>query len=317
MSRKGKIILAVLLCLSVSFLVIYVVVHSQKESGLSAQLKADIVSEYEKFYPTASYQPIVWYDENGGVEEEGVWRYVGTYGDCVAMLRIEDGYVSLSDLPVPLPLRVMSNPRPVHYHCECTVQIYNTKQATEDGSKLAPLHVDGVEGWLSDEQYAQLADDIEAISGNNVSQTEKDKIEKLYAEALFEDSVLSEQQPIVWYDENGYVEEPGVWRYIGNYSSVLHAFLRIGDNKDEDNNDIEQPYPIAGLPDTVHYPVEAEVILYRVNREFSYSEVCGSDLKGKISIWPLSDIDNLNEWLPYQHELDLLTQDLKAISEVN
>ena len=51
--------------------------------------------------------PMIWYDENGNVEENNVWRYIGTYGDCYAFLLIgKDVNVMMptDDYPIPYPL---------------------------------------------------------------------------------------------------------------------------------------------------------------------------------------------------------------------
>ena len=71
MSKQGKIILAVLLCLSVSFLVVYAVANYKDTSTLSAEQKEEIKVAYHKmYYPDSDLDvqdipPLIWYDENG------------------------------------------------------------------------------------------------------------------------------------------------------------------------------------------------------------------------------------------------------------
>ena len=170
MSKQGKIILAVLLCLSVSFLVVYAVANYKDTSTLSAEQKEEIKVAYHKmYYPDSDLDvqdipPLIWYDENGEVEEYMVWRYVGTYGDCVVCLRIGNNQDAIFR-PLEMPYLMYDLPRDVYYHVEATVWVYNPQGHEEFGKLLtvSDLELYGIK-WLSDAQLEQLTKDIEAIS---------------------------------------------------------------------------------------------------------------------------------------------------------
>ena len=173
MSKQGKIILAVLLCLSVSFLVVYAVANYKDTSTLSPELKEEIKVAYHKRmdpYSDLDVQdipPLIWYDENGEVEEYMVWRYVGTYGDTVALLLIGNNQDMIFQ-PLEMPYLLTGLPRDVYYHVEADIFLYNTG-ARKDFDKLAHLY--DLEyyniKWLSNAQLEQLTKDIEAISKAN------------------------------------------------------------------------------------------------------------------------------------------------------
>ena len=144
---------------------------------------------------------------------------------------------------------------------------------------------------------------------------EKEKIEAIYYESWIPFPDRPELCPLIWYDENGGVEEEFVWRYIGTYG-YCYAFLQIGDNENAIYEPVDIPYPIRGLTREVYYPIEAEVILYHTNREFTYAEVCSSDFDGEtIKLWILNDMDNREEWLT-DAQLERLTRDIEKISGV-
>lgn len=145
---------------------------------------------------------------------------------------------------------------------------------------------------------------------------EKDKIEAIYYESWIPRPEYPEQTPLIWYDENGGVEENFVWRYIGTYGDC-YAFLQIGDNENAIYEPVDIPYPIRSLTRVVYYPIEADVILYHTNREFTYAEVCSSDFDGEtIKLWTLNGMDNREEWLT-DAQLERLTRDIEKISKVN
>lgn len=168
MTKRGKIIIGALLLLATILLAACSAPTAEKNPGLTSELKASIVAEYKEHwleYSSFDIDPIIWYDENNGVEEEHVWHYIGTYGDCVALLRLLDGYVLDSNMPVELPYRVKGLlVRPVYYHWECDVFLYNIKETTTEYGKLAPIGWKETEHWLTEGQLNQLADDIEALS---------------------------------------------------------------------------------------------------------------------------------------------------------
>ena len=74
----------------------------------------------------------------------------------------------------------------------------------------------------------------------------------------------------IWYEENGYAEEPGVTRYIGKYGDY-YAFLVIGNVRCID------PVKVNGLSRQVDYPVQAVVALYNAKGTlpfWRYSRLC-------------------------------------------
>ena len=176
MSKRGKIILVVLLCLSVAFLVVYTVANYEDTSTLSVELKDEIkVAYHKRHYPYSELDkqdipPLIWYDENGQIEEYMVWRYVGTYGDCVALLYIDNNQNGIYQ-PLEMPYLLDGLPRDVYYPNEAFVYLYNTGVRNDSGqfgrlADLIELKQDDLK-WLSNAQMEQLARDIEAISTVN------------------------------------------------------------------------------------------------------------------------------------------------------
>lgn len=146
---------------------------------LSKEEKELVRKEYINQYcggDTKNYleNPIIWYDENWHIEENGVWRYVGTYGDCYALLRIGDNiydYLRSENTPH----MVLGLPRPVVYPNEAEAYLYHTKR--EFNSVEANWIVDGttvrmerihaimnLDQWITEEQLEQLTQDIEKIA---------------------------------------------------------------------------------------------------------------------------------------------------------
>ena len=116
--------------------------------------------------------PIIWYDENGGVEEENVWRYIGTYGDCYAFLLhgrdVNYGFPE-KDFPIPFPIAALS--RTVYYPTVACVILYDTKGRLETNKSLfgepcrvMPLYQVQDRNWLTPEQLEQLTQDIEKLA---------------------------------------------------------------------------------------------------------------------------------------------------------
>ena len=174
MGKRGKIILTVFLCLAVVFLAVYTVASYEDTSTLSAELKEKIkVAYHRRMHPWDSDRnaqdipPLNWYDENGQVEEYTVWRYVGTYGDCVALLHIDDNKNGIYQ-PLEMPYLLDGLPRDVYYPNEAFVYLYNTGVKNEFGklADLIELEEYNVK-WLSIFQMEQLTRDIEAISTVN------------------------------------------------------------------------------------------------------------------------------------------------------
>lgn len=126
----------------------------------------------EKYYDQL---PFIWYDENAYKEDDFVWRYVGTYGDCYAFLWIGDHFVHpLSEQcelhKAPFPLAGLS--RTVYYPAVGSVVLYHTKkeityeeyghEITKRLSTLAMLN--NREEWISDWQLERLTQDIEKLA---------------------------------------------------------------------------------------------------------------------------------------------------------
>lgn len=143
---------------------------------LTAQQKADILDAYkiefcggEEFDPNSEYyrkMPLVWFDENGGKRDEDVFRYFGTYGDCIVMLRYGDNKDAISQ-PVKLPFPLYGLSRSIDFPMECDIILYNTNPNHPTHSDLAtPLtNLFTLEhlklSWLTDAQLEQLTNDLE------------------------------------------------------------------------------------------------------------------------------------------------------------
>lgn len=121
------------------------------------------------------------------------------------------------------------------------------------------------------------------------------------------------EYPLIWYDENWYIEEDGVWRYVGTYGDC-YAFIRIGDNVDVDMLAALNPYPMGGLARVVEYPNEAVVYLYHTKREFNSDEanwiVDGTTIRMEM----ISGIMNLEQWIT-DEQLEQLTLDIEKIAK--
>lgn len=146
------------------------------------------------------------------------------------------------------------------------------------------------------------------------TQKVKDTIKQVYLEEWLDSNEnLYQVRPIIWYDENGNVEDNHVWRYIGTYGEC-YAFLKIGDNINNGINwEVEIPYPVAGLSRKVYYPIEAEVVLYHSKRTFTEREVFGGGSDERCSLWYLWQIDNRENWLT-DAQLEQLTADIEKMA---
>ena len=137
--------------------------------ALSAEEKEKVDAEVKGIKITS------WYDENGYKEESGVWRYVGTYGDCYAFLMYELNITPIFD-PITLPIELQGLSRPVAFHHNASVMLYHTKQAFAfseiygegDNSRLQSWaylkHIANRNQWLTDAQLEELTRDIEKIA---------------------------------------------------------------------------------------------------------------------------------------------------------
>lgn len=123
---------------------------------------------------------------------------------------------------------------------------------------------------------------------------------------------------IIWYDENGNVEEPGVWRYIGTYGDC-YAFLEIQSPIGATFDPIELPYDIQGLSRPVSYPQVASVVLYHTTREFTWNELHSrpdetgtfADYRTRM-LW-LDFAVNREDWLT-DAQLEQLTADIEKMA---
>ena len=149
-----------------------------------------------------------------------------------------------------------------------------------------------------------------------LSKKEKEKVEQAYFIATGSNEEWYKQNPIIWYDENGYVEENNVWRYLGVYGDC-YAFLRIGDNINMFEKEIDLPWPIQGFDSPVYYPVEADVMLYHTKQAFTHEEVYGTALSDyTYQLWNLYDVRNRNVLLT-DAQLERLTRDIEKLAKAH
>lgn len=178
MRKSHKILFAALVLLLLCLLV-WSIFFYYSVPRLSRSEKELVWAEYFDRYCQADMEnyrvrPLIWYDENGHVERENVWRYVGMYGDCYAFLQIGDNK-DFEGLPEEGPYPLLGLSRNVFYPNEAWVMLYHTKK--EFTSDEAPWIVDGYtiriewinmtkkgEKWITDEQLEQLTQDIEKIA---------------------------------------------------------------------------------------------------------------------------------------------------------
>lgn len=130
--------------------------------------------EKEKVVQNCTGPDPIWYDENGYVEETGVYRYIGTYGYCYAILVIGDGMGATMD-PMPGPFELHGLARPVYYPIDAKVLLYHTKRTFTSGvdapwettTRVRYLETMGPEHrkeWLTDAQLERLTRDIEKLA---------------------------------------------------------------------------------------------------------------------------------------------------------
>lgn len=180
MLQKHRKPIFVILTLLLVSLLLWGIIYYNSVPRLSKTEKEKVKIEYYNRYCAGEMgkylaNPITWYDENGNKEENNVWRYVGTYGDCYAFLVIGDNEDPLSADPFQLPYPLIGLSRNVYYPNEALVYLYHTKR--EFNSNEANWIIDGAtirmeliymidnrEEWLTDEQLEQLTQDIERIA---------------------------------------------------------------------------------------------------------------------------------------------------------
>ena len=171
MRKYWKWILSIIALLLVGLLIWFIFFyHSVPRFSDEEKKKVE-----EVYYDSWIGDSPTWYDENGGIEEVGVWRYVGTYGDCYAFLKIGDNFSDMTvyppyTIPNPFPLDGLSHE--VYYHTEANVVLYHTKKDftilvgdREYSGRLKDIReIDNREEWITDEQLERLTRDIEAIA---------------------------------------------------------------------------------------------------------------------------------------------------------
>ena len=117
------------------------------------------------------------------------------------------------------------------------------------------------------------------------------------------------QRPIIWYDENWYIEEENVWRYLGKYGDC-YAFLRIDDNTQTFTGlPLEPPFWIRGLAWDVYYHCEAYVYLYHTKKEFNRSNGTTTRMCRLGEGWVKKE-----KWLT-DEQLEQLTQDIEKLAK--
>ena len=292
--------------------------------------------------------PIIWYDENNYHEKENIWRYIGYYGGQLVLLKIGDNKTESGE-PLDLPYLLKDLSRDVYYPNEAEIFVFYGQLNSWEVSRLADME-DRAQ-WIPDSELEQLTLDLEKIAQERsnainykgagdmraywkwifsvtivllaglliwliftynpiprLSENEKANVQKAFCDQKM---ASSEGDTIVWYDENGYVEEEYVWRYIGTYGDC-YAFLRIG------MEETSLPDLLQELPRNVYYPNHADVMLYHTKRTFTYSEVsCGAiPSKEKCKLMYLHSIENLEEWIT-DEQLEQLTRDVEKLAKAH
>ena len=176
--KKGDVVMTkkrfvILLIAAVIVLIGRVLLLNWEESQgdftpLTAEQKANVLEEYkthycysEKFYQE---HPLIWFDDNGEERNPGVFRYLGTYGDCAVLLQYgqeADGFT------------IPNLWRSVKYPMSCYIWLYNTNSnyssyslppsKNHPNSPLARLSTLSERGevWLTKSQLRQLTNDLE------------------------------------------------------------------------------------------------------------------------------------------------------------
>ena len=180
--KYRKLILTVLVSLFVCL--VFVGVYSYcSVPRLSAKAKAEVEALYFQDWCMSSEeiyarQPLIWYDENWYREEVNVWRYIGTYGDCYAFLRMSKNIGGMFE-PIELPVEILGLSYAVYYPRNAYVFLYHTKREFPSDDvfytvvpdknnymvKMTALYsIQNRSEWLTDEQLEQLTRDIEKIA---------------------------------------------------------------------------------------------------------------------------------------------------------
>lgn len=149
-------------------------------TSLSLEQKSEILEAYKiemcggefdkdgEFYRR---HPLVWFDENGGRRNADVFRYFGTYGDCIVLLRYGDNVTALFE-PIKPPCPLYGLSRTVDFPIECEVILYHTNPNYPKHDAIAApitslLNLEYLQlQWLTDAQLEQLTDDLEIWVAN-------------------------------------------------------------------------------------------------------------------------------------------------------
>ena len=187
MTKRGKIIIGALLLLAVVVVACVVVFNNKGADAetvqLTDELKEKIAIEYNEWNdrkPPTDFSHITWYDRDddveGGVEKDYSWRYIGSYGDCIVVLRFDSNTNAVYE-PITESFSVYCGFRRVDYHREASVWVYNTKDTIGEATALEEFRdnhlldlwdvIDLKLNWLTDSQIEQIAEDVEAMSKVN------------------------------------------------------------------------------------------------------------------------------------------------------
>ena len=146
---------------------------------LTAGQKANILEAYKTEYCSgeeSAYQqkPLIWFDENGGKRDPGVFRYFGTYGDCIVLLQYGDGQYDYIMMPIEQPITMGYLAYPVQYPVDCEIVLYNknpncrleSRNRDYDYDLLVPIcSLSELKlmkiNWLTWPQLYQLTTDLE------------------------------------------------------------------------------------------------------------------------------------------------------------
>ena len=135
--------------------------------GPSAKIRAEVTLEYKKL-TGENYEsfPLVWFDENGGKRDAGVYRYFGTYGDCVVLL-IYHFPIEVSAETPRYPYRISST-RTVMLPAGYEIMVFNrdpnckTNEVYPFPIRISAIYIAVIKlNWLTDNQAEQIGRDLE------------------------------------------------------------------------------------------------------------------------------------------------------------
>lgn len=145
-----------------------------QKAEIEAAYKARIYSLFDESETSEALklyemEPFVWFDENGGKRDYGVYRYFGTYGDCIVLLRYGKNWFTADILgyepPEEPPYRIPGLYPKVLSPVAFSIELYNTNpnyptvSYAPYRSPLGELGNSTAE-WLTDEQREQLREDL-------------------------------------------------------------------------------------------------------------------------------------------------------------